>query len=50
MKCSCDAALSVLALAFHLAANALGVIVGWVDTTPVFDPPGRHQVRVYGRP
>ena len=39
MKCSCEAAFSVLALAFHLAANALGVMVGWVDTTPL--PRGR---------
>jgi len=38
-------ALLAVPTAFHLAAIALGVSVGWVDTLPfhLVDPPGRQS-------
>ena len=46
MKCSCDAAFSVVVTPRHFSTNAFGVRVGWVDTlpSPRSTRPGRREV------
>ena len=47
MKCSCEAAFSVVVTPRHLAAKAAGVRVGWVVKLPYPSIEGRGQTRVY---